>query len=82
MTDAQKGCPTDAANLARHILDLIKEESNRYGISHFTDGEAMTWYGFATRILQEHGLSGRIELRRGDTYTSLAARPENSVLIG
>ena len=80
VTDSQRGCPTDAAHLARHILSLIGEDRTDFGISHFTDGEVMSWYGFASRILSEHGLEGKVELRKGENYVTFATRPENSIL--
>ena len=80
VTDSQRGCPTDAANLARYVLSLIEENRSDYGIKHFTDGEAMSWYEFALRIIEQHGLAGRVKLRKGDNYITFATRPENSVL--
>ena len=80
VTDAQSGCPTDAANLAEHILNLIEADHQAYGLSHFTDGEAMTWYDFAARILEEHQLEQRAKLVRAADYRTIAKRPVNSVL--
>ena len=81
VTDAQKGCPTDAANLARHILELIKSGNREFGISHFTDGEVMSWYGFAKQILKDHGLSDQVSLAKGGNYVTFAERPKHSELI-
>lgn len=81
VTDSQRGCPTDALHLARHILELIKTGSNEYGISHFTDGEVMSWYGFAEEILKSHRLLSEVELRVGENYHSIAKRPRISVLV-
>jgi dTDP-4-dehydrorhamnose reductase len=80
VTDAQKGCPTDAANLALHIISIIAEGNAAYGISHFTDGEAMSWFGFAERILKEKGLNQDTELVKGGNYLTFVRRPENSIL--
>lgn len=81
VTDSQRGCPTDAANLARHILNLVESDRTDYGISHFTDGEPMTWFDFAFRILKEEGLSSFCQLHKATNYRTLAVRPKNSVLI-
>ncbi|MFZ9004639.1 MAG: dTDP-4-dehydrorhamnose reductase [Robiginitalea sp.] len=80
VTDAQRGCPTDAANLARYLLEIVKSGREDYGISHFTDGEVMSWYGFATNILKEYGFWEVIELVKGENYHTFAERPANSIL--
>lgn len=80
VTDAQKGCPTNASNLARYILDLIAQNNKGYGILHFTDNEAMTWYDFAKRILEENNLSHKAQLKKAKNYRTFARRPKNSIL--
>ncbi len=80
VTDAQTGCPTRAAGLAKYILELIKSDSKNYGIHHFTDGEPMTWYDFARKILLENGLTESTHLEKAKNYRTLARRPKNSVL--
>ena len=81
ITDQQRGCPTDAENLAKYLLDLIASGDDLYGIRHFTDGQAMTWYQFAERILNDTGYSQKIDLQRGENYRTFAQRPKNSILI-
>lgn len=80
ITDGQKGCPTNANNLAAHIIDLLEQDSVDYGIYHFNDGEVMTWFDFARWILQENNLADKVRLERAENYSTLAARPKNSVL--
>lgn len=80
ITDEQIGCPTHARNLATYILDLIANESKDYGIHHYTDGEAMSWYGFAKRILRDNGLGQKGLLEKAKNYRTFAARPKYSVL--
>ncbi len=80
ITDEQTGCPTNANNLAKYILDLVAKNSKEYGIHHFTDGVAMTWYEFAKKILKENGLQDRVRLDRAKNYRTFARRPKNSVL--
>lgn len=79
--DSQKGCPTDAENLARHILKQIQTETQDYGISHFTDGIAMTWFEFAREILEQEGFTEYQHLTKAENYRTLAVRPENSILL-
>ncbi|HMB64815.1 MAG TPA: NAD(P)-dependent oxidoreductase, partial [Eudoraea sp.] len=43
ITDAEKGCPTNANHLAAYLLDTILDGKKEYGVHHFTDGEAMSW---------------------------------------
>jgi dTDP-4-dehydrorhamnose reductase len=80
ITDEQTGCPTNANNLAAYILNLVKSGAIDYGIHHFTDGEAMTWCGFAQKILKEHNLEGKVKLDKAKNYRTFARRPKNSIL--
>ncbi len=80
ISEEQTGCPTNANNLAKYVLDLMAENNKNYGIHHFTDGEAMTWYDFALKILQENGLENSARLDKIKNYRTFAKRPVNSVL--
>ena len=80
ITSAQTGCPTNAENLAKYILDIISRASKSYGIHHFTDGVAMTWYDFALEILRQNGLEDQVEVVEVENYRTFAKRPRNSVL--
>ncbi len=80
ITDDQTGCPTNANNLATYLLGLISPGVTNYGIHHFTDGEAMTWYDFAKRILAENNLEEKVKLDKAENYRTFARRPRNSIL--
>jgi len=80
IADTETGCPTNTINLANYILDLIEKQSVRYGIKHFSDSKAMTWYDFAELILSENDYSDKINLVKAKKYLTFAARPKNSVL--
>ncbi|NER09911.1 dTDP-4-dehydrorhamnose reductase [Muriicola jejuensis] len=80
VTDQQRGCPTDTENLVRYLLELIQSDSTDYGIKHFTDGEAMTWYEFAVKILIDEGFNDQKKLRKGKNYRTFARRPRVSKL--
>ena len=80
VTDSETGCPTDAADLARHLLDMVSSRSSNYGISHFAGKEVMTWYGFAVEILKEHHFWEAINLFRSQNSNRFAHRPARSVL--
>lgn len=80
ITDDQIGCPTDAINLAKYLIHFIANNNQPYGIYHFTDGEAMTWYYFAENILEENGLKSTTTIVKDNNYRSFAKRPRHSVL--
>lgn len=79
ITDAQLGCPTDAENLAKFILELIHGQANNYGILHFSDKTQMSWYDFAKQILKENGYCNT-KLIKNNNYKTKAKRPAYSVL--
>ncbi|MGB3150510.1 MAG: dTDP-4-dehydrorhamnose reductase [Maribacter sp.] len=77
ITDQQTGCPTNANNLAKFILKTILKNGMGYGVRHYTDGDAMTWYGFAKKIIEQEGLMVKILPKN---YSSRVNRPKYSVL--
>tara|TARA_R110002167_G_scaffold302554_2_gene506852 strand:+ start:620 stop:1441 length:822 start_codon:yes stop_codon:yes gene_type:complete len=81
ITDAQLGCPTNAVNLAKYLLNLLANSNQQYGICHFTDGKTMTWYGFALNILEENGLKNTTTIVKDNNYRSFVKRPKFSVLL-
>ena len=50
VTEGQKGCPTRAEDLARHLLTGIANQQLSKGISHFCGNEIMTWLDLARRL--------------------------------
>ena len=80
ITDEQTGCPTNANNLAKYILDLIVSPKIEYGIYHFTDGKAMTWCDFAKEILEKNNLKEKVRVEKAKNYRTFAKRPNYSVL--
>jgi len=81
ITDEQTGCPTNATNLAKYILNLIASQNSEYGIYHFTDGKAMTWYDFTKKILKENNLDDKVRVEKAKNYRTFTRRPRNSVLV-
>ena len=79
--DKEVGCPTNAANLAEFILDLIATENHTYGLYHFTDEKTMSWYDFAINILEENNLKENTNIIRDNSYQTLANRPRYSVML-
>ena len=77
----QYGTPTHARDLAQAILDLVGQIGDRRGeIYHFTNEGSCSWAQFATRIMQEAGLSCRVNPLTTDQYPTPAVRPAWSVL--
>ncbi|WKB82823.1 dTDP-4-dehydrorhamnose reductase [Cellulophaga lytica] len=79
--DTEIGCPTDANNLAKYILDIIISDNKDFGIKHYTDGIPMTWFDFAKEILKKNQLDKTTKLVRANNYRSFAKRPKNSTLL-
>tara|TARA_R100001369_G_scaffold88614_1_gene125387 strand:+ start:20973 stop:21776 length:804 start_codon:yes stop_codon:yes gene_type:complete len=82
ITDEQVGCPTNAVNLAKYIMRLILDKTKPNGTYHYTDGNAMSWYGFALNILKENGLKNTTTIVKDNNYQTLAKRPKHSELAG
>ncbi|MFV9549494.1 dTDP-4-dehydrorhamnose reductase [Algibacter sp. PT7-4] len=80
ITTEQMGCPTDTVNLSKFIIKLIQDKNLPYGIYHFCDEKAMTWYNFAEQILKENSKTKQIQLFKSNNYKSLTKRPKYSVL--
>ncbi|MCK0178786.1 dTDP-4-dehydrorhamnose reductase [Flavobacteriaceae bacterium S0862] len=80
ITDAQTGCPTNTESLSKLIYKLILRQSQNFGIKHFCDSKAMTWFDFTRQILQDNGLEDKIKLVKAKKYHTFARRPKNSCL--
>ena len=80
ITIDQTGCPTNTETLSEYIIKLITSQNVIFGLYHFCDGRAMTWYDFAKQILAESSLSHKINLVQVNNYRTFAKRPKNSIL--
>lgn len=82
----QFGSPTYAAALAANIAGLIASGCERYGVYHYCDRGVITWFDFASAIMDlglASGLVGkRIPLLAIPTsqFPARAARPARAVL--
>jgi dTDP-4-dehydrorhamnose reductase len=82
----QFGSPTYAAALAENVAGLIGSDSDRYGVYHYCDNGAISWFDFAQRIMDlalEFGMIPKsIPLAAVPTsaFPTAAARPRYSVL--
>lgn len=79
ITTEQTGTPTNANDLAEVLLKVIEQESEDYGVYHFSNAGETTWYGFAKAILDKNKLNSASLAETGH-YRTFAQRPEYSVL--
>ncbi|PKP16994.1 MAG: dTDP-4-dehydrorhamnose reductase [Bacteroidetes bacterium HGW-Bacteroidetes-21] len=81
----QVGSPTNAADLAALILNIIDgtERDASYfkpGIYHYTNEGVCSWYDFAMEIKYQSGFDCKINPIRTENYPTPAKRPAYSVL--
>ena len=74
----QHGNPTNATDLAYHILKLT--ETEEYGVYHCTNKGTCTWYDFACEFVRLAGFSCEIKPCTSDEYPSPTKRPKHSSL--
>lgn len=74
----QRGNPTNAADLAHHILKLAATE--QYGIYHCTGAGECSWYDFASKIVEYAGIPAAITPCTTEEYPTPAKRPAYSSL--
>ncbi|MCF1420914.1 dTDP-4-dehydrorhamnose reductase [Mangrovimonas futianensis] len=77
----QVGTPTYAGDLAIVLLDVIKNNSEQYGMYHFSNEGVASWYDFAKAIFDIQG-NDRIKVGNilSEAYPTPAKRPSFSVL--
>jgi dTDP-4-dehydrorhamnose reductase len=76
----QIGTPTYAGDLASAILAVIKSESWKPGIYHYTDEGVASWYDFTKAIMEMTGKQMRVNPIPTSAYPTPAKRPLYSVL--
>lgn len=74
----QFGNPTNAADLAHHILKLLDTE--QYGIYHGTGNGICSWYEFACKIVELAGISSDVKPCSTEEYPTPAKRPAFSAM--
>ena len=74
----QRGNPTNAEDLAHHLLKLAVCEE--YGVYHCTGEGECTWYDFACKIMEEFGIDCKVNPCTSDEFPSPTKRPEFSSL--
>ena len=78
----QKGCPTWAHDLAVALMALLEKngKSPIHETFHFTNEGQITWYDFATAIMEIGGKTCKVNPIQTDQYPTKAKRPAYSVL--
>jgi dTDP-4-dehydrorhamnose reductase len=74
----QKGNPTNANDLAHHILKIAL--TDEYGIYHCTGNGECTWYEFSKTILQYANINCTVNAINSDKINRIAKRPAFSSL--
>lgn len=85
LVNDQTGSPTYAPDLVEFILFLIKTiennpKKNYYGIYHFSNKGATTWYRFGKKILSLAGIEKKVKPISSDSFDDSVERPAYSVL--
>ncbi|MCC8043173.1 MAG: dTDP-4-dehydrorhamnose reductase [Oscillospiraceae bacterium] len=82
VVDDQRGNPTNAADLAHHIIKLLDTE--QYGIYHGTGTGECSWYDFAAEIIRLAGIDAVVTPCTTEEYAKdypkTANRPKYSSL--
>ena len=74
----QRGNPTNAADLAHHILKLLTTEE--YGVYHGTGTGECSWYEFTKKIVEFSGIDATVSPCTTEEYPTPAKRPAYSSL--
>ncbi|MBZ4645368.1 MAG: dTDP-4-dehydrorhamnose reductase [Clostridia bacterium] len=78
VVDDQKGNPTNAEELAHHILEMCLTEE--YGLYHCTSNGECSWYDFAKKIVQNAGIKCNVIPIQSEQLQRAAKRPTYSSL--
>lgn len=80
----QSGSPTNAADLAKAIVQILDySEANQFeaGIYHYSNEGVTTWYDFTVSIHRNAGIDTcKVSPITSDLYPTKASRPKYSVL--
>jgi len=76
----QVGTPTNAANLADAIIQIIRSNNFVSGIYHFSNEGVCSWYDFAKTIFEIKNIACKVLPIESSQYPVPAPRPHFSVL--
>ena len=76
----QIGAPTYAGDLAEVLIKIILSSSTNYGVYHYSNSGAISWYDFAVEIFKQFGKKIEVKPIKTEEYPTAAKRPKYSVL--
>ena len=76
----QIGSPTYAGDLAEVLIKIVLSSSKAYGLHHFSNSGAISWYDFAVEIFNHFNKQVVVKPIKTKDYPTAAKRPEYSVL--
>ncbi|GAB2642841.1 dTDP-4-dehydrorhamnose reductase [Emticicia sediminis] len=76
----QVGTPTSAVDLAGALFDIITSKKKAYGIYHYSNEGAVSWYDFAQAIFELGKVNVRVKALKTSEYPTKATRPAFSVM--
>lgn len=76
----QIGSPTYAGDLAEVLIKIVLSSSKAYGLYHFSNSGAISWYDFAVEIFNHFNKQVVVKPIKTKDYPTAAKRPEYSVL--
>ena len=76
----QIGSPTYAGDLAGVLVKIVLSSSTNYGVYHYSNSGAISWYDFAVEIFKQFGKTIEVKPIKTEDYPTEAKRPKYSVL--
>lgn len=76
----QVGTPTYATDLAIALLSIIQQQSKTYGVYHYSNNGAVSWYDFAKAIFELSSSSIKLNAIPTIEFPTPARRPKYSIL--
>ena len=76
----QIGSPTYAGDLAEVLIKIVLSSSKAYGLYHFSNSGAISWYDFAVEIFNHLNKQVVVKPIKTKDYPTAAKRSEYSVL--
>jgi dTDP-4-dehydrorhamnose reductase len=76
----QIGSPTNAGDLAEFLIKIVLSSSTNYGVYHYSNLGAISWYNFACGIFTQFKRNVKIRPIKTKEYPTAAKRPMYSVL--
>jgi dTDP-4-dehydrorhamnose reductase len=76
----QIGTPTYGVDLARAIFEIITSNKTEYGLYHYSNEGAISWYDFASAIFEISNISIKLNPIKTSEYITKAKRPAFSAM--